>query len=208
MTRRLVGIFDGPLPAIPDGGFPFGWSPWGMPNYRRAWVPGGTCFFTVNLLERDRRLLVEHIDGLRDAFRIACAARPFEIIAAVVLPDHLHCLWRLPTGDADNATRWRHIKSMFSRSLPMGERRSRRRVVKAERGIWQRRYWEHLIRDERDLMTHVDYIHYNPVKHGHVARVCDWPYSSFHRHVRSGALSADWGEGGGLPEAFGERSAG
>lgn len=155
-----------------------------MPNYRRAWVPGGTYFFTVNLLRRDRRWLVEHIDALRNAFRQARTARPFDPIAIVVLPDHLHCLWQLPPGDSDNATRWRHIKSAFSRAMPVGEHRSARRVAKAERGIWQRRYWEHLIRDERDLVAHVDYIHFNPVKHGHAATAADWPYSSFHRHVQ------------------------
>jgi putative transposase len=164
----------------------------GMPNYRRAWVPGATCFFTVNLLERDRSLLVEHVDALRAAFRDARRARPFEVVAVVVLPDHLHCIWRLPPGDADNATRWRHIKSGFSRRLLPGERRSMRRVAKGERGIWQRRYWERVLRDERDLVHHVDYIHFNPVKHGLVARVRDWPYSSFHRYVQAGLLAPDW----------------
>ncbi len=92
-----------------------------MANYRRVWVPGGTYFFTVNLLERDRALLVDHVDGLRAAFRAVRAARPFDMVAMVVLPDHLHCIWRLPEGDADNATRWRHIKTMFSRGLPCTE---------------------------------------------------------------------------------------
>ncbi|MFD0740499.1 transposase [Lysobacter koreensis] len=105
-------------------------------------MPGGTYFFTVNLLERNRRLLVEHIGLLRTACGASRAARPFEVIAAVVLPDHLHCVWRLPVGDTDNATRWAHIKSGFSRSLPHGERCSPQRMVKVERGIWQRRYWE------------------------------------------------------------------
>ncbi|MEJ7746511.1 MAG: transposase [Luteimonas sp.] len=177
-----------------------------MPNYRRVWVPGGTYFFTVNLLERNRRLLVDHVDQLRAAFHVARTARPFEVMAAVVLPDHLHCVWWLPAGDADNATRWRHIKATFSRSLPATERRSPRRLVKAERGIWQRRYWEHLIRDERDLAAHIDYIHFNPVKHGHVARVVDWPYSTFHREVRYGVLPADWGGGMQLPDWVGERA--
>ena len=175
-----------------------------MPNYRRAWVPGGTYFFTVNLLERDRRLLVDHIDSLRSAFRVARAARHFDIVAIAVMPDHLHCLWRLPADDADNATRWRHIKSTFSRSLPRDERRSARRVAKAERGIWQRRYWEHLVRDERDLTTHIDYIHYNPVKHGHVVRVCEWPYSSFHWFVRGGLLPVDWSDREFSSGRFGE----
>ncbi|MBD8526667.1 REP-associated tyrosine transposase [Pseudomarimonas arenosa] len=144
-----------------------------MPNYRRVWVPGGTYFFTVNLLERRRSLLVDHIDALREAFRSARRARPFEVVALVVLPDHLHCVWKLPEGAADNATRWRHIKTLFSRAIPAIERRSARRRVKQERGIWQRRYWERLLRDERDLHHHVDYVHFNPVKHGLVATARD-----------------------------------
>lgn len=122
-----------------------------MPNYRRVLVPGGTYFFTVNLQQRDRSLLVEHIEHLRGAFRVARAGRPFEIVAAVVLSDHLHCVWRLPEGDADYATRWRHIKSLFSRSLVVTGSASRR-ANRCERGIWQRRFWEHCIRDERDLL--------------------------------------------------------
>lgn len=165
-----------------------------MSNYRRAKVPGGTYFFTVNLLERRRRLLVEHIADLRAAFRATHAARPFEVIAIVVLPDHLHCVWRLPEGDSDNANRWAQLKAGFSRRLPKDERRSMQRMARRERGIWQRRYWEHLIRDERDLRQHVDYIHFNPVKHGHVLRVADWPYSSFRRCVVSGMYGAEWGE--------------
>lgn len=130
-----------------------------MSNYRRLWVPGGTYFFTVNLLERRRRLLVDHADLLRDAFRTARAARPFEVLAIVVLPDHLHCVWRLPDRDADNANRWAQIKSTFGRTLPISERPSPQRIARRERGIWQRRYGEHLIRDEADLRHHVDYVH-------------------------------------------------
>ncbi len=177
-----------------------------MPNYRRVWTPGGTFFFTVTLLERRRTTLVDHVDALRTAFRHARAARPFDIIAIVVLPDHLHCIWRLPVGDDDNATRWRHIKTLFSRSIPAGERRSRRRQLKGERGIWQRRYWEHLIRDEADFLAHVDYAHINPVKHGLVAQVADWPHSSFHRYVRIGYLPADWGGNVETGAGFGERA--
>jgi len=161
-----------------------------MPNYRRVWVPGGTYFFTVNLLERRRTLLVDRVATLRDAFRAARAARPFEMIAVVVLPDHLHCLWSLPPNDADNATRWRHIKTLFSQRIPAIERRSARRVGRKERGIWQRRYWEHLIRDERDLARHVDYVHINPVEHGYVTRAADWPHSSLHRYIARGDLAA------------------
>lgn len=163
-----------------------------MPNYRRMWVPGGTYFFTVNLLERRRTLLIDRVDALRAAFIAAQRARPFDIIAIVILPDHLHCIWRLPPGDDDHATRWRHIKTAFVKHVPYGEHRSIRRRFKAERGIWQRRYWEHVIRDERDLRNHIDYIHFNPVKHGWAKRPGDWPYSSFHRFVLDGVLPADW----------------
>ena len=176
----------------------------GMPNYRRVWVPGGTFFFTVNLLERRNRcLLVEHIDHLRAAFHDAQRARPFHVIAIVVLPEHLHCLWRLPEGDADNADRWARIKSGFSRRLPKTERRSDVRIAKRERGIWQRRFWEHMIVDEDDLQNHFDYIHFNPVKHGYVTRAVDWPYSSLRRYVDSGELAGDWvcGPGVGIRRA-------
>lgn len=163
-----------------------------MPNYRRVWVPGGTYFFTVNLLERRRTLLIDHIGALQESFRVAHAARPFKLLAWVILPDHLHCVWRLPEGNDDNATRWRHIKSHFSRAIPAGERLSERRQAKAERGIWQRRYWEQLIRDEEHLCRCIDYVHINPQKHGYVASVVDWPHSSFHRYVKAGLLFADW----------------
>ncbi len=169
-----------------------------MSNYLRARLPGGTYFFTVNLLERRRRLLVDHIADLRAAFRATQAVRPFEVIAIVILPDHLHCVWRLPAGDADNANRWAQIKSGFSRCLPRDERRSLQRIARRERGIWQRRYWEHLIRDDNDLRRHVDYIHFNPVKHGHVSRVIDWPYSSFRRWVADGVNGVEWGVGCGV----------
>ena len=176
----------------------------GMSNYRRVWVPGGTYFFTVNLLQRRRCLLVDHIDLLRDAFRAAKAARPFHLLAIVVLPDHLHCVWRLPEGDADNANRWAQIKSGFSRAFPVDERRSSRRIARRERGVWQRRYWEHLIRDEDDLRRHVDYVHINPVKHGHARRACDWPYSSFPRWVEAGEYPVDWASDLMVLERMGE----
>jgi putative transposase len=163
-----------------------------MSNYRRVQVPGGTYFFTVNLLERRRRLLVEKIDLLRIAFAEAKIIRPFEMIAIVILPDHLHCIWRLPEGDNDNIKRWRHIKSAFSRKLSKMERRSKSRVKRRERGIWQRRFWEHLIAGENDLNHHINYIYINPLKHGYVQHVCDWPYSSFHRDVKRGLYPADW----------------
>jgi len=163
-----------------------------MPNYRRAWVPGGCYFFTVALAERKSSLLTERIHALRCAVRAAQRARPFRIDAFVVLPNHLHCIWTLPAGDAEFATRWAHIKCAFSRNVPRGERIRDSRIKKRERGIWQRRYWEHLVRDERDLRHHIDYVHLNPVKHGLVSRVSEWPWSTFHRYVRAGILPADW----------------
>ena len=152
-----------------------------MPNYRRAFDGGRTWFFTVNLLNRKKRLLVEHIDALREAVRITRERFPFEIDAMVVLPDHLHAVWTLPEGDSDFPVRWGQIKARFSKAIPKGEPLDLIRRMRGERGIWQRRYWEHLIRDERDLDCHIDYCWYNPVKHGLVANVEDWPFSSFHR---------------------------
>ena len=155
-----------------------------MPNYRRAFVPGGCWFFTVNLFDRRSRLLVERIDTLRDAVQATRKRHPFQIDAMVVLPDHIHAIWTLPPGDADFALRWRQIKQRFSKSMPKGERSTQGRDARGERGIWQRRYWEHLIRDERDYNHHVDYCWINPVKHGLVSKVEDWPFSSFHRDSR------------------------
>ena len=163
-----------------------------MPNYRRLRVPGGTYFFTVNLLDRRSRLLVDHIGLLREAFRETRRVRPFDVLAIAVLPDHLHCVWRLPAGDADNANRWAQIKSHVSRRFQACELRSRQRIDRRERGLWQRRYGEHLIRDEDDLRRHIDYVHLNPVKHGHVARACDWPHSSFPRWVARGVYTWEW----------------
>lgn len=163
-----------------------------MPQYIRAFVPGGTFFFTVTLLERRRELLTENIGTLREVFKAARRRRPFTLEAIVILPDHLHCIWTLPLGDTDFSTRWHNIKARFAAQIPPGERLSERRLKKGERGIWQRRFWEHVIRDERDYERHVDYIHYNPVKHGHVVRAADWPYSSFHRYVERGVYEPDW----------------
>ncbi len=178
-----------------------------MTNYRRNFISGGSFFFTVNLAERQLRLLTDHIDFLRQALRDVRRRHPFAIEAIVVLPDHLHAVWTLPEDDADFALRWRLIKSAFSHRLPTGERVSASRAGKAERGIWQRRYWEHTLRDEGDFARHVDYIHFNPVKHGHVSRVRDWPHSSFHRMVKLGVYPLDWaGDAADNERGFGERS--
>jgi putative transposase len=164
-----------------------------MTNYRRNFLAGGTYFFTANLMDRDRWLLTDNIGLLRAAFRYVRKRHPFKTDAMVVLPDHMHVLWTLPPGDTDFPKRWGLIKSTFSRSLPTTEPVSASRLRKGERGIWQRRYWEHTIRDERDFSHHADYIHFNPVKHGYVGRAADWPYSSFRRMVRLGLYPQDWG---------------
>lgn len=109
-----------------------------------------------------------------------------------MLPEHLHCIWTLPDGDTDFSTRWNLIKGYFSRQIPAGENVSKSRTDKRERGIWQRRFWEHCLRDQDDFNRHIDYIHWNPVKHGWVQRVRDWPHSSFHRYVQAGIYPLDW----------------
>lgn len=163
-----------------------------MPNYRRAQVPGATYFFTVNLRDRTSNLLTREIDLLRETVRATRARHPFHIDAWVVLPDHMHCLWTLPPGDANFARRWKVIKFAFAKRLPITETRTVNQQRRRERGIWQRRYWEHLIRDERDYQRHFDYIHVNPLKHGYVERLEDWPYSSFHRAMAMGIYPLGW----------------
>lgn len=163
-----------------------------MPNYLRFRIKGGCYFFTVNLLGRDKSLLVDHIDLLREAVRVCRQKRPFHIDGWVVLPEHMHCIWTLPEGDDDFSSRWKMIKIHFSKGLPKTERRSKVRVKRGERGIWQRRFWEHAIRDECDYEKHMDYIHFNPVKHGWVEQVIDWPYSSFHSYLKRGIYPANW----------------
>jgi putative transposase len=176
-----------------------------MTRYRRATIAGGKYFFTLTLADRSSDLLVCHIDRLRDSYRLIQQHRPFETIAICILPDHLHAIWSLPPGDSDFARRWSLIKSGFSRGLPATASRSQSKTRKREKGIWQRRYWEHAIRDNDDLARHVDYIHFNPVKHGLVARVCDWPHSSFHQYVKRGELPPDWGgDMREMPGSFGE----
>ncbi len=176
-----------------------------MTSYRRAKTPGGVYFFTVNLAERQRTILVDHIALLKRLFREEQKAHPFRINALVILPDHLHAVFTLPAKDADYSGRWRRIKAVFSAALSPTERRSASRRSKGERGIWQRRFWEHFIRDEQDYARHVDYIHFNPVKHGHVTRVQDWPHSTFHRFVREGKYPLDWAGGDEIGFAVGEQ---
>ncbi len=177
-----------------------------MTDYRRNRVPGGSYFFTVNLLDRNSDLLVAHVGALREAVQDVRRRAPFHIDAWVVLPEHLHCMWTLPEGDADFSSRWRDIKKGFSKRLPAGEDRSASRIAKGERGIWQRRFWEHTIRDERDYGAHMDYIHFNPVKHGLVMNVAEWPYSTFHRCVARGIYAEAWGVGSDDSLDRGERT--
>jgi putative transposase len=162
-----------------------------MVRYRRNFVAGGTFFFTVTLADRRSSALIDHVDSLRAAFRTTRQARPFAIDAVVVLPDRLHVVMTLPAGDADFPNRWRLLKRRFTDAVASAGD-SVARNPNGELSLWQRRFWEHTIRDDRDYERHVDYIHFNPVKHGLVARVGDWPYSSFHRYVRSGILPNDW----------------
>ena len=164
-----------------------------MANYQRVKINGATYFFTVALLERKgNSLLIQEVDTLRDVVREVKAKYPFHIDGWVVLPDHLHALWTLPADDCDYSLRWRLIKSGFSRALPKIEHRSPIRQAAGERGIWQRHFWEHCIRDEEDYQHHLNYIHVNPLKHGLVSSVKDWPYSSFHRYVADGIYPVNW----------------
>jgi putative transposase len=178
-----------------------------MPNYRRAFIPGGCWFFTVNTLDRRSTILTDNIDALRRATSETMRRYPFRIDAFVVLPNHIHAIWTLPPDDRDFSTRWRLIKTRFVRQVPGGEHRNQTRKVRGERGIWQRRFWEHLIRDERDYAAHVEYCVINPVKHGLVSQVADWPHSSFHRDVRAGVFPIDWAGDASMSGDFGERCA-
>jgi putative transposase len=163
--------------------------------YRRAKAPGGTWFFTVNLVDRHTDTLIRHIDDLRAVVNKVKSRHPFAIVAMVVLPEHLHAVWRLPPDDSDYPLRWSLIKAGFSRLLDKTEFIAAGRQARRERGIWQRRYWEHQIRDVDDLARHVDYVHYNPVKHGWVSCAADWPHSTLHGYIERGMVAVDWGGG-------------
>lgn len=149
-----------------------------MPNNRRWYADGGTYFLTVCLDDRRSDLLVREIGALRASWREAFSSRRFETVAAVILPDHIQLIWRLPSDDHDFPTRLSQLKAGFTRRLPADVKSEGR---KRERGVWQPRYWEHLIRDDDDLARHIAYIHWNPVKHGHVGHPDDWPLSTRHR---------------------------
>ncbi len=176
-----------------------------MPEYRRNRVEGGTYFFTVALHDRRSDLLVREVAALRASVSRVRTLYPFTIDAWVVLPEHLHAVWTLPYGDADFSTRWNLIKRGFSARIEKNESRSASRIAKGERGFWQRRFWEHTIRDEADFTRHVNYVHFNPVKHGLVGNAKDWPFSSFRRAMVRGDYPSDWGDGGDVVGEFGER---
>lgn len=159
-----------------------------MSNYHRTHLAGGCYFFTVVTLNRTPIFInEERVEVLRQAIRKVMVARPFEIDAMVILPEHLHCIWRLPEGEADYSSRWREIKKSASRQISTATN------ARHERNVWQRRFWEHTIRDEEDWRKHMDYIHYNPVKHGLVSSPGEWPWSSFSRAVDKGWYEGSWG---------------
>lgn len=164
----------------------------GMSCYRRMRLPGATCFFTLNLAQPGMGLLTDHIDALRRAYGAMMAEMPVRTEAIVVLPDHLHAIWTLPAGDHGYGERWRRIKARFSRELALQLPRSASKARKRETGIWQRRFWEHTIRDRADFQLHMDYCRGDPVRHGLVAEAADWPFSSIHRDIRQGLIPPDW----------------
>ncbi|MBX9904959.1 MAG: transposase [Burkholderiales bacterium] len=175
-----------------------------MVSYRRNRIAGGTYFFTVNLRDRRQTLLVDHVGALREVVRGVRDETPFMIDAMVILPDHWHAVWTLPEGDTAYARRIRLIKSRFTRRLLAAGVH----LTKDGRGdydLWQKRYWEHTIRDDLDFEAHVNYVHINPVKHGYVRRAVEWPHSTFHRYIRNGILPADWAFEG-VDGEFGERN--
>jgi putative transposase len=169
-----------------------------MSEYRRAYVPGGTYFFTVVTFKRDQILTTELARScLHTAWEHVQRYHPFRAEAVCLLPDHLHCIWTLPANDVDFSRRWRIMKGIFSKQyLVAGGReaiRNSSRKRKGEAALWQRRFWEHWIQDEEDFQKHFDYIHFNPVRHGHVNEPVKWPWSSFHRHVSLGRYDLNWG---------------
>jgi putative transposase len=162
-----------------------------MSNYRRVFIPGGVYFFTVVTYQRRPVFAApENVDLLREAFHHVRTSRPFTIDGIVVLPDHLHCIWRLPEADTDFPGRWREIKKYVSKRI--GEKRKTRNAM----DVWQPRFWDHVLRDEDDWRRHMDYIHYNPVKHGLAASPAEWPYSSFHKAAVKGWYPENWGANG------------
>jgi len=182
-----------------------------MPNYRRVHVKGGCYFFTVATYRRQQILCNEKVRiALRDGVEEVGATHPFTINAWVLLPDHLHCIWTLPEGDTDFGKRWgmikRYVTKRCSPDLDQDKWMTDSKQKRSESTLWQRRFWEHLIRNDQDYEIHMNYIHYNPVKHGLVTKVMDWEYSTFHRYVRDGVYNENWGANLDIPSdiSFGE----
>lgn len=176
-----------------------------MPRYRRAAVPGASYFFTV-VTERRQPILTDPIirAALREAIGLVRQTQPFRIDGWVLLPDHLHTIWTLPDGDADFSNRWRlikrHVTCACGPDYFRPEFLSRRRSAKQYGTLWQHRFWEHCLRDEQDFRLHLDYLHANPLRHGLVSAVADWPWSSFHRWVRQGVYPLEWAGNSGKIE--------
>lgn len=163
-----------------------------MVAYRRNFKKGATYFFTVALWNRKSTLLVDHIHLLRESFQVTQCAAAYKIDAIVILPDHIHTIWTLPKNDFDYSARWKKIKSHFTRGL-IKNKYSLKKNERGEYKVWQRRFWEHTIFNEEDYKNHINYIHFNPVKHGLRENVIDWPYSSFHYYVNEGKIAKNWG---------------
>jgi putative transposase len=170
-----------------------------MPEYRRSKVEGGTFFFTVVTWHRNPIFIQpESRIILHEVWTFVQARRPFHTDAICLLPDHLHCIWTLPENDSDYSLRWREIKRLFTHQylaeIGQTEEPNLSHQKRNESAVWQRRFWEHTIRNEEDLNNHINYIHFNPVKHRLVSRPQDWEWSSFHRYIKMGMVDEDWGD--------------
>ncbi len=176
-----------------------------MVQYRRNFISGATYFFTQTLQDRSSNYLIRYIDLLRISMQKTRQKLPFSIVAMVVLPEHMHSIWKLPDNDSAYDKRWRLFKSYFSQELIKLDNKCISKNNRGEYNLWQKRYWEHTIRDERDLNIHIDYVHYNPVKHKLVESPRDWPYSSIHKYIRYDILPENWGGKERFPDiSFGE----
>jgi len=163
-----------------------------MPNYRRNYVPSGTFFFTVNLADRGSDLLIREVETLRTAIRKTLRTKPFHIDAWVILPEHMHCIWTLPEHDTDYSGRWRAIKMRFTKALLNAELKPPEAVAGDGREIWQKRFWEHTIRDDKDYRAHMDYVHFNPVHHCLTDHPARWAHSTFQKCVERGFYDPSW----------------
>ena len=169
-----------------------------MPRYIRSYTKGATYFFT--LVAYDRRPIFcekDFLKAFKESIKQVQQQYPFEIIAWVQLPDHLHCIWKMPLDDTNYSQCWSRIKRLTTQACPQYhlpiQKLKQSEIKRNEKGIWQRRFYEHQINSEEDFINHMDYIHYNPVKHGFATKAVDWQYSSFHRYIENGIYPVDWG---------------